>query len=204
MRGLWGEWARRIFRCACGLAIALVIVGPFLPAPIGVAVVGKMRQVSVLQSWNMYAPDPQRAQSYLSLRAELADGTMVPLVEAEQTEHGWGSVLDWQKRREDIWRIIVAGEKQQNHRAWYLRGVCVREDRARGEPPLRIIAERVRRRLTSPAAVLAGKPALGKESREEIQTMRCDEWQARRMLTADRARRGLPPPPLPPRRGGAR
>lgn len=192
---------RRIWRSACGLLIALVIVGPFLPGPVSGRIVAQMRKISVLQSWNMYAPDPQRAQTYLSLRAELADGTVVPLVEADQADHGWGTVLDWQKRREDIWRIIVAGEKQQVHRAWYLRGVCVREDRARGAPPLRIIAERVRRRLSNPAAVRAGKPALGGLQRTEIQTLRCDDWQARAMLTADRARRGLPPPPP---RGGRR
>lgn len=197
------SWSRRIWRCACGLLLALMIVGPFLPAPIGVAIVAQLRKVSVLQSWNMYAPDPQRAQSYLSLRAELADGSVVPLAEAQQAEHGWGTVADWRKRREDIWRIIVAGADQRVHRAWYLRGVCVREDRARGEPPRKIIAERVRRRLTNPLAVGAGKSPLGAVTREEIQTMRCDEWQARAMLAVDRARRGLPPPgPLRP--GGPR
>ena len=94
-------------------------------------------------------------------------------------------------------------EKQRSHRSWYLRGVCVREDRVRGEPPRRIIAERVRRRLTNPVAVTAGKSPLGAVTREEIQTMRCDEWQARAMIVVDRARRGLPPP-VTERRGGAR
>lgn len=179
-----------------------MIVGPFVPG-IGAPIVAQLRKVSVLQTWNMYAPDPQRAQSYLSLRAELADGTVVQLEEGIQAEHGWDSVLDWQKRRVDIWRVIVAGEKQQAHRTWYLRGVCVREDRARGEPPVKIIAERVRRRLTSPKSVAAGKPALGEVARKDLQTLRCDEWQARAMIAADRARRGLPPP-VPVRRGGAR
>ena len=197
------SWRRRIWRCFCGLLIMLAMAGPFLPAPVGGAIVAQLRKVSVLQSWNMYAPDPQRAQSYLSLRAELADGSIVPLAEAEQAEHGWGTVLDWQKRREHIWRVIVVDEKQRSHRSWYLRGVCVREDRARGEPPRRIIAERVRRRLTNPVAVTAGKSPLGAVTREEIQTMRCDEWQARAMIAVDRARRGLPPP-VTERRGGAR
>lgn len=184
--------------------VALGIVGPFVPG-VGGPLVARLRKVSVLQTWNMYAPDPQRAQSYLSLRAELADGSLVVLVEGVQAEDGWGSVLDWDKRRVDIWRVIVAGEKQQVHRSWYLRGVCVREDRARGEPPRTIIAERVRRRLTSPAAVLAGKPGLGELGRTPLQTLRCDEWQARAMIAADRVRRGLEPPPAPLRaRGGAR
>lgn len=188
-------WLKRGLRTALALAIATVIVAPLVPGPLGAPIVARLRPISVLQTWNMYAPDPQRAQSYLSLHAELADGSRVPLEEAVQAEQGWDHVWDWQKRRRDIWRIIVVHDKQVAHRSWYLRGVCVREDRARGEPPRRIIAERVRRRFTAPEAVAAGKPALGEVSRQEIQSMRCDESQARAMIAADRARRGLPPPP---------
>jgi hypothetical protein len=190
-------WLIRAVRSLTALALVTVIVAPLVPGPLGGPIVEQLRKISVLQTWNMYAPDPQRAQSYLSLHAELADGTRVPLAEAIQAEHGWDRVLDWQKRRHDIWRIIVSGQKQVAHRSWYLRGVCVREDRARGEPPRKIIAERVRRRFTSPAAVAAGKPGLGGVTRTDVQTLRCDERQARAMIAADRLRRGAPP--LPPR-----
>ncbi len=198
------SWTVRIFRSASGVLIALAMLLPFTGTSLGTLVVQQLRKISMLQTWSMYAPDPMRAHSYLSLRAELADGSVVPLDEAIQADAGWTQILDWEKRRHDIWRVIVVGEKQQIHRSWYLRAVCVREDRARGEPPRRIIAERVRRGFASPAAVLAGKPGLGTVSRTELQALRCDEWSARAMIAADRARRGLAPPPTPPRRGGAR
>jgi hypothetical protein len=71
-----------------------------------------------------------------------------------------------------------------------MRGVCVREDRARGEPPVRIVAERLRRTLTHPDAVLQGRPALGPLKRSELQAIRCDNSPTREMIAADRARRG--------------
>lgn len=193
-------WLIRIARTLTALALTTVIVAPLVPGPLGTPIVTQMRKISVLQTWNMYAPDPQRAQSYLSLSAELADGTIVPLAEAEQAEHGWDTVWDWQKRRVDIWRIIAVGGKQSTHRSWYLRGVCVREARSHEAPPRRVIAERVRRGFASPDAVRAGKPPLGQLTRAELQTVRCDDWPARGMIAADRERRGLPPLPGPPAR----
>jgi hypothetical protein len=196
-------WLIRTTRTLTAVALATVILAPLLPGPLGAPIVARMRQISVLQTWNMYAPDPQRAQSYLAVSAELADGTIVPLEEAEQAEHGWDSVWDWQKRRIDIWRIIAVGDKPSAHRSWYLRGVCVREARTRELPPRRVIAERVRRRFASPEAVAAGKPTLGEMKRAEIQRVDCNDWPARGMIAADRERRGLPPlPGPPPRRAG--
>lgn len=193
-------WLVRTTRTITALALATVMLAPLVPGQPGAAIVAQMRRISVLQTWNMYAPDTQRAQSYLSLSAELADGTIVPLEEAEQAETGWDTVWDWNKRRVDIWRIIAVGEKATIHRSWYLRGVCVREARGRDEPPRKIIAERARRRFASPDAVRAGKPTLGELGRSELQTVRCDDWPARGMISEDRVRRGLEPLPAPPRR----
>ena len=189
-------WLIRTTRTLTALVLVTVIVAPLVPGPLGTPIVTQMRKISMLQTWNMYAPDPQRAQSYLALSAELADGTIVPLEEAVQAERGWGTVWDWQKRRVDIWRVIAVGGKHSTHRSWYMRGVCVREARNYELPPRRIIAEKLRRGFAAPDAVRAGKPALGPVTRSELQTVACDDWPARGMIAADRERRGLPP--LPP------
>ena len=183
-------WVVRSVRTLSALAIGALIVGPLVPGPWAGPLAGEMRRVSLIQSWRMYAPDPQRAQSYLALYAELVDGTRVPLEEAVAAEQGWGTVWDWQKRRVDIWRSFSAGEKPSAHRLWYMRGVCVREDRRRGEAPRRIVAERLRRTLAHPDAVVQGRPALGPLTRTELQSVRCDSSPAREMIAADRTRRG--------------
>ena len=149
----------------------------------------------------MYTPDAQRAHSYVAVRAELADGSEVPLAETLAAEAGWGTIADWQKRRIDIWRGYVAqGEKPSANRNWYLRSLCVREDRARGEAPVKLIAERVRRAFNPPAAVAAGAPTLAVLTRTPVATIDCRGWPERGMIAADRARRGLPAPEAPPAR----
>ena len=188
------SWVVRAWRTVSALAIVALIVGPVVPGPWAGPLAKQLRRISVIQSWRMYAPDPQRAQSYLALYAELADGSQVPLAEAVAAEQGWGSVWDWQKRRVDIWRAFASGEKPSPHRTWYMRGVCVREARARGEAPVRIVAQRVRRSLTHPDAVAQGKPSLGVLKRTDLQTIRCADWPSRQMLAEDRARRGVEAP----------
>ena len=189
-----GGWGQRAGRTAMALALMTVIVAPLVPGAVGGLISKQMQRLSVIQSWRMYTPDPQRAQGYLALYAELADGSRVALEEARAAEQGWGAVWDWQKRREDIWRAFAASSKPTLHRTWYMRGVCVREDRARGEPPKRIVAERVRRVLMPPDTVAKGRAALGTLSRTALQTVRCDDWPARGMIAADRTRRGLESP----------
>jgi len=193
----------RAGRCLAALTLATVIVAPLIPGPHAAPLADALRKVSVQQSWRMYAPDPQRAQSYIAVRAELADGSVVPLAEALAADAGWGTTRDWHKSRVDIWRGYLAqGTKPNANRNWYLRSVCVREDRARGEAPVRLIAERVRRTFNAPAAVAAGAPDLGVQTRTPVGTIDCRSWPERGMIAADRARRGLPapePPPLRPR-----
>lgn len=197
------SWPVRAGRSVAGFGLAAIIVIPVIPNPLAGPLAAALRRIGVVQTWNMYAPDPQRAHSYLGVHAELADGTIVPLAEADAAEAGWTSARDWEKRRVDIWRTIAVlhADRPNVNRTWYLRALCVREERARGVAPRKIIAERVRRRFTDPAAVAAGKPALGEVVRTPVLTVDCSNWPERGMIAADRARRGLPveEPPAWPR-----
>jgi hypothetical protein len=195
-------WLRRTIHSLVPLALAATIVAPVLPGPLGTAIAAQGRKISVLQTWNMYAPDPTRAHTYLSVRAELADGSSVKLDEALQADAGWGGIWDWQKRRTDIWRFYAAlrPEEANANRTWYLRALCVREDRARGEAPVRIVAEKVRRGFTPPHEVAAGQPGLLAPTRAPVQKIDCAGWPERAMVAADRNRRGIPtedPRPMP-------
>lgn len=183
---------------ALPLALAAAIVLPVLPRGWTLGWSGRvsswMRQLSVLQTWNMYAPDPQRAHTYISVVAEFPGGRREPLAEAIQAEQGWSTIWDWEKRRVDIWRFyaVLKHDKPNPHRTWYLRGVCVREALARGEAPRRLIVERVRRRFTHPDEVRAGKPALGPLARDPLMTLDCQNWPVRDMIAAARARAAEP------------
>ncbi|WAS97622.1 hypothetical protein [Nannocystis punicea] len=178
------------------LALALLIVGPSLPN----AALGEVpstlaqwqKKISVVQTWNMYAPDPTRAHTYLAVYAEFQDGRREALVEAEQAQSGWGTTWAWRKTRVDIWRYyaVLNPDKPNNNRLWYLRSLCVREALAREEPPRKIVAERVRRRFTPPDRVLAGKPGLGPVDRKPLATVDCKTWPVRDMLADARARHG--------------
>lgn len=180
---------------ALPLALAAAIVLPVVPLAAAAAVRGKLsnwlRQVSILQEWKMYAPDPQRAHTYIAVWAEYADGRRVPLPEAEQAEKAWYTIWDWQKTRMDIWRFYAAikHDKPNAHRTWYLRGVCVREALAGPEPPRKVVSERLRRRFTSPDQVRAGKLDLGPLERYPLQTVDCQTWPVRDMIAAARERK---------------
>ena len=195
-------WLRRTIHTVVPTALTISIVAPLFASTLGTEIGRQGRKISYLQTWNMYAPDAVRSHAYLSVKAELADGTSVPLEEAVQAETGWGSVWDWQKRRTDMWRYyaVVQPDKQNINRTWYLRGLCVREERARGVAPVRIVAERVKRKFTAPEKVRAGAPGLSEPSRDFVQAIRCSDWPERAMIAADRQRRGLasePPRPAP-------
>lgn len=148
------------------------------------------RQLSIKQTWDMYAPDPERSHSYIAAVAEFPDGHTEPLEEALQAESGWDHIWDWQKRRIDIWRVytVMSPEKPNPHRTWYVRSLCVREALLRGEPPQRIITERVRRGFTRPERVRAGEPPLGPVSRVPLMTVDCRTWPVRDMIAEARAR----------------
>ncbi|MBA3546335.1 MAG: hypothetical protein H0T76_07630 [Nannocystis sp.] len=195
-------WVRAA-RCLAAITLGALILAPLIPGPHARPLNELLKRISIQQSWRMYTPDAQRAQSYVSVRAELEDGSVVPLEEAIEAEAGWGSILDWQKRRIHIWRGYAAmGDRSNSNRNWYLRSLCVREDRARGAAPVKVIAERVRRAFNPPAAVASGAPALAVLTRTTVATIDCRGLPERNMIAADRARRGLPapePPPVRPR-----
>lgn len=176
------------------LALVPLIMIPLLPKAVFGEVPSKlaqaMKKISVVQVWNMYAPDPQRGHTYLALYAEFADGRRVALAEAEQAARAWTTTWAGRKRRVDVWRFyaVMNPNKQNLNRTWYMRSVCVREALARGEVPTRIVAESVRRRLTPPDRVRAGHPTLGPIDRKQIGTIDCRTWPVREMIVVARSR----------------
>lgn len=182
------------------VAVSLVIVGPFLPESVfgksGHELSGWMRQVSVVQNWRMYAPDPQRAQIYMQLTAVYDDGSERQLQETDRERHGWHTHWAWNKTRMDIWRQYANFKpKQANaHRKWYLRGVCVRESRS-GDVPKKIVMHQVRRVFMPPEKVRAGAPGLSRPSRRFITLEYCRSVRVKKMIEADRQRRGEGPLP---------
>ncbi|MCY1053766.1 hypothetical protein [Nannocystis sp. SCPEA4] len=178
------------------LALVLLIVGPVLPNAALAGAPSKLAQwlkkISVIQTWNMYAPDPTRAHTYIAIYAEFEDGRREALAEAEQAKSGWDTTWAWDKTRNDIWRFyaVLNPDKPNNNRLWYLRSVCVREALARPEPPRKIVAERVRRRFTPPDKVRAGKPGLGQVERKPLATVDCKSWPVRDMVAEALARQG--------------
>ena len=182
------------YNTALPLILALLIAGPALKiGPLSSKLAEWQRPLSVSQTWRMYAPDPARAHTYLALYAEFADGRREALVEANAATHGWGSTWAGRKTRADIWRYyaVLRPNKANKHRTWYLRAVCVREALAREEPPIKIVAERVRRRFTSPDKIRAGKPGLGAVVRKPLTVMDCRTRPISAMIAAARGRKDV-------------
>lgn len=188
----------RTLRVLGVLGLATLIVGPNIPTDwLGERVgewnselAGKLRQVSFVQSWKMYAPDPQRAQSYMNLTAHYEDGSTRALWETDQERHGWGTHFAWNKTREDIWRHYANfhPKNRNEHRKWYLRGVCVREART-GNTPDKIVMEQVTRKFTPPHEVAAGAPGLSRPRKRLVTVAYCKVRHVREMIEADQARR---------------
>jgi hypothetical protein len=183
----------RALRALGVLGLAVILVVPNFPAQwVGQwssSLAGWLRHVSLVQSWRMYAPNPQRAQTYMNLTAYYEDGSTAALAETEQERGGWGTVWAWDKTREDIWRHYANFHPKSNneHRTWYLRAVCIREAR-RGRVPEKIVMEQVTRGFAHPNKVAAGKPALGRRRVELVTVAYCKVKQVRDMIEADRAR----------------
>lgn len=189
------------------LVLALFIVLPALPGEYGglkQTLIGWERQVSVKQQWRMYAPNPQRSQTYMNLTAVYGD-TRVELEETFQEREGWGTHWLWDKTRKDIWRYYANfnPKKRNANRTWYLKGVCVREAR-RGPIPDKILMEHVKRRFAPPEQVRKGTLGLGRPVRRTVTVQYCKTSDVRRMIEADRARQGIGAEiddALPPRQG---
>ncbi|MBC8072749.1 MAG: hypothetical protein IAG13_30795, partial [Deltaproteobacteria bacterium] len=162
--------ALRLLHALVPTAMVVAIVVPTLPSdgfgPLPGLVARGLLLVSVKQTWGMYAPDPQRAQTYMDLEAEYADGSVALLREHDDVLHGWGTTWAWRKTRVDIWRFYANfhADRRNDNRSWYLRSVCVREART-GEEPRKLSMFHVKRRFASPEAVRAGKPGLGAPDR---------------------------------------
>lgn len=171
--------------------LAVAVVAPALPSKHfgelpGVVAKGLLL-VSIKQTWGMYAPDPQRAQTYMDLEALYDDGSTTQLAESDDLETGWGTTWAWRKTRMDIWKFYANfnPEKRNDHRTWYLRLVCVREART-GLTPRKITMHQVKRRFTAPAKVAAGAPGLGEPERRLITVAYCNTSPVKEMIDEDR------------------
>jgi hypothetical protein len=154
-----------------------------------------MRQISLSQTWSMYAPDPGRGHFYMRIKAHDADGTVRELDETYMAEHGWGTARAWNRSRADIWQHAVTRriDKVNRNRTWYLRGVCLREAR-RGYDVKRLEMSRVYRRIRTPEQVREGKDILGPPKIKKAQDGSCRVKIIRDMIELDRVRRGASGP----------
>jgi hypothetical protein len=127
-------WLRRTIHTLVPTALTVLIVAPLFAGRSGPRSRGRGASSACCRRGTCTRRTRQRSHSYLSVKAELADGTTVPLDEAIQAETAWGAVWDWQKRRTDMWRFyaVTQADRRNINRTWYLRGLCVREERARG------------------------------------------------------------------------
>jgi len=186
----------RIAHALVPIAMAMAIVLPTLPAewlaPLPRMLGRAQLVVGVKQSWGMYAPDPQRSQSYMELWAHYDDGTSEPLEENADLEHGWGTTWAWKKRRLDIWKYYAnfSPNKRNDHRTWYLRMVCVREAR-KGRVPQKITMHLVKRKFASPTRVMKGAPGLGPPERKLITVQHCRTPPTGEMIADDERSRGV-------------
>lgn len=153
--------------------------------------VAAMKQISLSQTWSMYAPDPGRGHFYMRIKAYDADGTERELEESYLAEHGWGTARAWNRSRLDIYQHAVTRRIDQvnRNRTWYLRGVCLREAR-RGHDVQRLEMTRVYRRIRSPEQVRKGKAILGPPKVRKAQDGSCRVKIIRDMIELDRVRRG--------------
>lgn len=146
------------------------------------------RRLSISQRWGMYAPDPQRSQSYPALTAVYEDGSKRRLPEYFIAKEGFDTAWAWEKDRNAIWRhhIIHKAKKRNRNRTWYLRGICVREAR-NGPAPQRIVMERFRKRFRPPDQVREGRRPMRASKRFLVETVRCDSQVVAKMIAADQA-----------------
>lgn len=191
---------RRTVHLVWALALGCIVLLPNLPSErfgeLPGTVAGWLRPVSFVQSWRMYAPDPQRSQTYMNLTAHYPGGREVELEETIQEKDGWTVTWAGQKTRVDIWRHYANfhGSGRNDNRTWYLRAVCVREAR-KGEVPTKITMTQVRRRFATPDKVAAGESDLGRRRRLKNvhHWMPCKTKIVMEMIEADAERRGESP-----------
>jgi hypothetical protein len=145
-----------------------------------------MRQLSLSQSWKMYAPDPPKGHFYMELYAHDVDGEVRKLDDSHMAEHGWGTAWAWNRTRRDIWHLTVTRniDKSNRNRTWYLRGVCLREAR-RGHQVQRLEMIRVYRRIRAPDRVQEGADLLGPVKRSKAQDGSCNVAIIRDMIAED-------------------
>jgi hypothetical protein len=181
-----------VVHAAFVLAVVAFVVLPNIPSkhlPLAGELAKVAKKVSFKQGWQMYAPNPQRSQTYMNLTAVYDDGSERRLEETVQENAGWGTHFVWNKKRVDIWRQYANfnTNRRNNNRVWYLKGVCVRESR-RGPVPRRIVMNAVRRRFMPPGKVAKGRPGLGRAKSTFVTVQYCQHPVILEMIEADRHR----------------
>lgn len=193
----WLTWPRRLLNVIAPLLLATVMLLTALPHGwLGERnewlqarhdwLVGIQHQISLSQTWSMYAPDPGRGHFYMELTAYDDDGGARKLEDSYMAEHGWGTAVAWRRSRMDIWQHAVTRhiEKANRNRTWYLRGVCLREKR-RGHDVRRVEMQQVFRRIRTPEQVREGKKLLGPAKRRKAQDGSCNVKIIREMIEED-------------------
>jgi hypothetical protein len=186
----------RAVHALCVLTIASFVVIPAIPdkwtGGISSKMAGMLRPLSLKQSWRMYAPDPQRAQTYMNLTARYPNGRERELEETQDERAGWGIHWAWNKTRVDIWQYYALSHPKgrNDNRTWYLKGVCVREARD-GEVPERIVMHQVRRRFPPPDKARLGA-GLGRPRQDLVTVQYCKTKEVLAMIEQDRRRHGQP------------
>jgi hypothetical protein len=195
----WLDHLRRAVNVLVPLALGLVLIAAAVPLDKfpehahehRETLINSMRKLSLSQKWGMYAPDPARGHSYLEIIAHDVDGGVRPLEESQMVTDGWGTVWAWKRTRRHIWQYTLTRniEKTHRNRVWYMRGLCVREDRL-GHTVDHFEVSRVYRRIRSPERVREGAELLGPLKRTRGQDASCKVEIIREMIEEDRARRG--------------
>lgn len=119
-------WSRRLATTAL-VALALTVFSTALPASYGVRLPDPtyraLQYVNLVQSWNMFAPDPATADGWLRIPALLANGNTVDLVtgrapsdeplRADPLYSRWTKVTEW-----------IAAARNAEFRLEYSRMYC--------------------------------------------------------------------------------
>ena len=186
---------RRAIHLLWVLALAAFIVLPALPPSVGGRVSETLSdwltRLSFQQHWQMYAPNPKRAHTYMNLTAIHENGRRVDLEETRLERDGWGTRPPWVRSRVESWQMAAAAHPETRHRnrTWYMRAACVRLARE-GEPPVAIAMDLVTRGFARPEAVRRGSAELSPPLRSHVTVVSCQTPEVQEMIQQDRARRG--------------
>ena len=147
---------------------------------------GAMRQISLVQRWLMYAPQPARGHGFQEYLAYDADGSVRVLPESDLTELGPSGNWAWNRDRHDIWMYVLTRKPDEvnRNRIWFIRGLCVREARL-GHEVQHIEVNRIYRPMRSPEELLKTGETLGPPRKRKVVDTTCNVKIIRDMIAED-------------------